>query len=263
MKSGMKQLPLSPSTAFRRSGVWIALSFGLLAGSLAQAQTTTNSAAQPAAKPAASIAPILADNKDKLSYATGVQAVRNFTKNGIPFNIDEIIRGMRDAQAGGDLAMNEREIRLVLNALQTDLRRNMAANQKALGDKNTQRGDAFQAAFKAKPGAKDLGNGVLYRVIQQGSGPKPSEAEAVIVKYRGTNIDGVEFDATEDGKTAILRVNQVIMGWREALKQMPSGAKWELVIPPRLAYGDRGVGTTIGPNETLVFEVELVGIKNP
>ncbi|MEN9628302.1 MAG: hypothetical protein RJA10_1529 [Pseudomonadota bacterium] len=205
--------------------------------------------------------PNLADNKAKLSYATGVQAVRNFMKNDIPFDVEQIIRGMRDAQAGGDLAMSEKDIRLVLNALQTDLRRNMAANQKALGEKNAKRGTDFITAYKAKPGAQLLGNGVAYRVLQQGSGPKPSEAQSVIVKYRGTSIDGVEFDATEDGKTAILRVNQVIMGWREALKQMPSGAKWELVIPPNLAYGERGVGTTIGPNETLVFEVELVGIK--
>lgn len=221
--------------------------------------------AQTAPKPAASapvlLTPNLVDNKAKLSYATGVQAVRNFTRNDIPFDADQIIRGMRDAMAGGDLAMSEKDIRLVLNALQTDLRRSMAANQKALSEKNAKRGSEYMAAYKTRPGAQILGNGVAYRVLQQGGGPKPSEAESVIVKYRGSNIDGVEFDATEDGKTAILRVNQVIMGWRESLKQMPSGAKWELVIPPNLAYGERGVGASIGPNETLVFEVELVGIK--
>ncbi|CAD5373337.1 Outer membrane protein MIP [Rubrivivax sp. A210] len=230
----------------------LALAAALLACGAAQAQT----AAAPKA-----LTPTLAENKDKVSYATGVQAVRNFVKNDIAFDIEQMIAGMRDALAGKELAMNEREIRLVLGSLQADLRRNMAANQKGLGERNLKRGSDFLAGYKGKPGTQALSNGVAYRVLQQGSGPKPSEGETVIVKYRGTNIDGIEFDGTDDGKTALLRVNQVIMGWREALKQMPSGAKWEIVIPPTLAYGERGVGTTIGPNETLVFEVELVGIK--
>lgn len=221
---------------------------------LAQAQ---NAASAPTGSGAAS----LDSNKDKISYATGVQAVRNFMKNDIAFDADQINRGMRDAMSGKDLAMSEKEIRQVLNALQVELRRTMAANQKELGEKNRKRSADYLAAYKAKPGTQALSNGVLYRVLQQGSGSKPSEGDSVVVKYRGTNVDGVEFDATEDGKTAILRVNQVIMGWREALKQMPSGAKWEIVIPSNLAYGERGVGGTIGPNEALVFEVELVGVK--
>jgi FKBP-type peptidyl-prolyl cis-trans isomerase len=238
-------------------------SLGVLA--LAATSLGTWAQATPAAKPAASApalqTPNLADNKAKLSYATGVQAVRNFSRNGIAFDAEQIILGMRDAMAGGDLAMSEKEIRLVLNALQVELRRNMAANQKELAEKNNKRGGEFLAAYKAKPGVQTLSNGVAYKVLQQGSGAKPSDGQTVIVKYRGTTIDGVEFDATEDGKSALLRVNEVIMGWREALKQMPSGAKWEIVVPPALAYGERGVGTTIGPNEVLVFEMELVGIK--
>lgn len=228
---------------------------------LAGAQAAKAPAAAPAASAPALQTPNLTEHKDRLSYATGVQAVRNFTRNGIAFDIEQIIRGMRDAAAGGDLAMSEKDIRLVLNALQTELRRNMAANQKELGEKNAKRGADFVAAYKARPGAQSLPNGIAYRVLQAGGGAKPSENQTVVVKYRGTSIDGVEFDATEDGKTALLRINQVIMGWREALKQMPTGAKWEIVIPPSLAYGERGVGTTIGPNETLVFEVELVAIK--
>ena len=247
----------------RRSARALALSalvLGLGAPLASLAQNTQAATATAATAPALQT-PNLRDHKDKLSYATGVQAVRNFTRNGIAFDLEQIVRGMRDAMAGGDLAMTEKEIRLVLNALQTDLRRSMAANQKDLGDKNAKRGSEFLAAYKARPGAQTLSNGVAYRVLQQGSGAKPSEGQTVIVKYRGANIDGVEFDATDDGKTALLRVNEVIMGWREALKQMPTGARLELAIPPTLAYGERGVGTTIGPNETLVYEVELVAIK--
>lgn len=233
-----------------------ALALGVAAGAPALAQGAP-AAATAAVAPAQSTAV----DKAKVSYATGVQAIRNFMKNDIPFDLDEMVRGMRDAAAGRDLAMSEKEIRLVLNALQTDLRRAMAANQKDLAEKNRRRGADFLAAYKARPGTQVLGSGVAYQVLQQGSGPKPSEGATVLVKYRGTNVDGVEFDATEDGKVAPLRVNQVIMGWRDALKQMPTGAKWEIVVPPTLAYAERGVGNTIGPNETLVFEVELVAIK--
>jgi FKBP-type peptidyl-prolyl cis-trans isomerase FklB len=106
-----------------------------------------------------------------------------------------------------------------------------------------------------------LGNGVLYRVLKAGDGPKPVESDVVITRYRGTTIDGVEFDATAEGKTSTLRVSQAIMGWREAIKQMPVGSKWEVMVPSALAYGDRGVGDMIGPNEVLVFDVELLEIK--
>lgn len=228
---------------------------------LGSAAAQTSAAATPAAPAAAASAPALATHKDRVSYATGVQAVRNFAKNDIPYDIDLIVKGMRDAAAGRDLMLSEKDLRATLTALTKDLRRSMVANQKELAERNMKRGTEFMAAYKARPGVQVLSNGTAYRVLQQGSGAKPSEGQEVIVKYRGTSTDGAEFDATEDGKTAIMKVNQVIMGWREALKQMPSGAKWEIVIPPNLAYGERGVGASIGPNETLVFEVELVGIK--
>lgn len=199
--------------------------------------------------------------KDQLSYATGVMAVRNFTKNDVAFDIEVIIQGMRDALAGKDLAMSEKEIRVAMNNLQVELRRNMAANQRDLADKNRKRGAEFLAAYRQKPGVSTLSNGVAYRVLKAGDGPKPLETESIVVRYRGTTVEGVEFDATLDGKTSLLRMNQTIMGWREALKQMPVGSKWEVVVPSTLAYGERGVGGAIGPNETLMFEVELLEIK--
>lgn len=200
-------------------------------------------------------------NKEQVSYASGVSAVRNFLKNDVPLDLDKLIQGIRDAAAGKELAMTDKEIRLAMNSLQVDLRRNMAATQRELTDKNRKHGNEFMAAYRAKPGVNVLSNGVAYTVIKAGTGPKPSELDSVGVRYRGTLTTGEEFDATQDGKTSTLRINQVIMGWREALKHMPVGSKWELVIPPQLAYGERGVGSVIGPNETLVFEVELVEIK--
>jgi FKBP-type peptidyl-prolyl cis-trans isomerase FklB len=199
--------------------------------------------------------------KDAMSYATGVMTVRNFNKNNIQFDPDLVAQGMRDALSGKPLALTEKEIRAVLNNLQTDLRRAQVSNRRVLAEQNLRNGLAFQAEFKKKPGVKALPNGILYRVISDGTGAKPLETDSVVVKYRGTQIDGTEFDATEEGKTATIRLQQGIVGWREAIKQMPVGSHWEVIIPAGLAYSDRGVGEIIGPNETLVFDVELVAIK--
>jgi FKBP-type peptidyl-prolyl cis-trans isomerase FklB len=148
-----------------------------------------------------------------------------------------------------------------MNRLKDELRRTMATSQRDLADKNRKRGIEFLASMKAKPDVKAMSNGVLYRVLKAGDGPKPVEADTVIARYRGATIDGVEFDATLEGKTSTMRVNQSIMGWREAIKQMPVGSKWEIMVPAALAYGERGVGDLIGPNEVLVFNVELLEIK--
>jgi FKBP-type peptidyl-prolyl cis-trans isomerase FklB len=222
------------------------------------ALTITAAAAQSASAPAPTNG---MSAKDQVSYATGVTAIRNFIKNDVPFDLEKIIQGMRDAQGGKDLAMSEKDIRNAMNGLQVDLRRSMAANQKDLAEKNRKRGTEYLAAYRQKPGTSTMSNGVAYRVQAAGSGAKPIESDSIVVRYRGTSIDGVEFDSTLDGKTSTLRMNQVIMGWREALKQMPTGSRWEIVIPSQLAYGERGVGAAIGPNETLVFDVELLEIK--
>ncbi len=208
-------------------------------------------------------APSLATPKEQLSYATGVTAIRNFTKNDVAFDIELMVQGMRDALAGKPLLMTEKQITTSMNQLQTDRRRTMAANQRDLAEKNRKRGTEFVSSYKQKPGSLTLSNGVAYQVLKAGTGPKPGEGDTVVTRYRGTSIDGVEFDATLEGKTSTLRMNQVIMGWREALKQMPLGSKWQIVVPSPLAYGERGVGGVIGPNETLVFDVELLEIKKP
>jgi FKBP-type peptidyl-prolyl cis-trans isomerase FklB len=211
--------------------------------------------------PAPSLKTSGSHSKDDMSYASGVMAVRNFTKNDVAFDIELMIQGMRDALAGKELKMSELDIRLAMNRLKDELRRSMAANQRELADKNRKRGIEYMSAFKAKPDVKFMSSGVAYRVLKAGDGPKPHETDTVVTRYRGANIDGVEFDATLEGKTSTLRLSQVIMGWREALKQMPVGSKWEVVVPAPMAYGERGVGDMIGPNETLVFDVELLEIK--
>lgn len=206
-------------------------------------------------------APTLTTPKEQMSYASGVSAIRNFTKNDVAVDIELMVQGMRDALAGKPLLMTEKQITTSMNQLQTELRRTMAANQRELADKNRKRGVEYLATFKQKPGVLTLKNGVAVQVLTPGSGDKPVETDAVVTRYRGTNIDGVEFDGTLAGKTSTLRVSQVIMGFREALKQMPVGSKWQIVVPSPLAYGERGVGGVIGPNETLVYEVELLEIK--
>ena len=188
-------------------------------------------------------------------------AIRNFTKNDVEFDIELMIQGMRDALAGKELKMSDRDIRAAMQGLQVELRRTMASSLRDLGAKNRKRGAEFLAAYRAKPDAVALNNGVLYRVVKAGDGPKPVETDIVVTRYRGASIDGVEFDATLEGKTSTMRMSQLISGWREALKHMPVGSKWEMVIPSALAYGDKGVGDVIGPNEVLVFDVELLEIK--
>jgi FKBP-type peptidyl-prolyl cis-trans isomerase len=231
----------------------------LLAPDEAAAQAGPAVAAQATRPGSPSSVPV---SNEQISYATGVVTVRNFAKNKLALDVDAVIRGMRDALAGNKaLAMNDKEIRTAMNALQVELRRMDKLNKREAADINNQRGLAFQAEYRQQPGVQALGNGILFREIKAGTGPKPTELDHVVVNYRGALTDGTEFDATLADQPATLRLVQGIMGWREALKRMPQGATWEIVIPPPLAYGERGVPGTIGPNETLVFQVELVGIK--
>jgi FKBP-type peptidyl-prolyl cis-trans isomerase FklB len=168
---------------------------------------------------------------------------------------------MQDAVGNKRTQLSEQEIRSVMSGLVGEMRQNMAKNRTEAEATNKKRGDEYRATFSKQDGAKSLPNGVLYKVAKAGSGPKPGEDDMVTVNYRGTLTNGFEFDATPEGKPADMKVAQVINGWKEALKNMPVGSRWTLVIPPHLAYGVRGVGTDIGPSETLVFDVELLSIK--
>lgn len=205
--------------------------------------------------------PELITAKDKISYSIGVDVARNFRKQEVDFDPDMILRGLKDGLGEGKLLLSEKELRRVLAGFQGEVRRKMALNRKIAADDNRRRGVNFLAENKLKEGVVTLPSGVQYRVIKQGQGRKPTDADSIETNYRGTVLTGVEFDATEPGKPALLKLSQLISGWRDALRQMPEGSKWVIYVPHTMAYGERGVGNDIGPNETLIFEVELVSIR--
>lgn len=202
----------------------------------------------------------LKSRKDVISYAVGVTTARNLIKDGVEIDPAVVFKGMQDAMGGGRTVMSERDIRSAMNGLVGEMRQKMALNRKDLEENNRKKGEEYRAALAKQPGITKLPNGVLYKVAAEGKGAKPGDADSVLVNYRGSLITGIEFDGNADGKPVTLKVDQLIVGWKETIKLMPTGSRWTIVIPPQMAYGARGVGSDIGPNETLVFDVELVGI---
>lgn len=202
-----------------------------------------------------------ASKKDALSYAIGVSTARNLTKDGVEINPEIVLQGMKDVVENRRTAMTETEIRSVMSGLIGEMRQNMANNRVEAEAANKKRGNDYRDAFSKQDGTQTMPNGVLYQVTKASNGRTPTDDDSVLVNYRGTLTNGTEFDATPAGKPATLKVSQLINGWKAAIKIMPVGSRWKLVIPPQLAYGVRGVGSDIGPSETLVFDVELVGIK--
>jgi FKBP-type peptidyl-prolyl cis-trans isomerase FklB len=194
-------------------------------------------------------------------YAVGVDMVRNFRNQGVPFDLEQLIHGMRDATAGSKLLLSDAEVKRLVGELETEVRTKMIAARKAEAETNQKKSDEFLKANAAKPGVVSLPSGLQYRVMKAGTGAKPGDDATVLANYRGMLADGTEFDASAAGQPASFKLNGVIAGWREALKLMPAGSKWELVVPPKLAYAERGAGRIIGPNQVLRFEVELVEVK--
>jgi FKBP-type peptidyl-prolyl cis-trans isomerase len=168
---------------------------------------------------------------------------------------------LKDAMAGGKTLMTDEQAQATIMELQGQLRQKADAQRQQAGATNKKDGDAFLAANKSKPGVVTLPSGLQYKILKEGTGPKPTSADSVECNYKGTLIDGTEFDSSyKRGQSATFPVTGVIKGWTEALQLMPVGSKWQLVLPPDLAYGARGAGDAIGPDETLIFEVELLGI---
>ena len=221
--------------------------------------------------PAADPAPALKDQKDKVSYSVGMDIGRNIKRQNLELNVDALSAGIRDAIAGGKTALTDDEAREVMNAYRTEMQAKQQSMAKEQGDKNKKEGETFLAENQKKDGVKTHTvklpsgtNAVLqYKVMTAGTGPKPSTNDTVITHYRGTLIDGTEFDSSyKRGEPATFPVTGVIKGWTEALLLMPVGSKWQLFIPSELAYGERGAGRQIGPNSTLIFDIELVGIQD-
>ena len=199
---------------------------------------------------------------DKVNYGIGVEVVRNFKSQGIDFDLDMVMKGMKDGLSG-KLLVSEKELRKTMTDFQSELRQKQATNKKFAALENRKKGEAFLAENRTRDGVVTLPSGLQYKILKASDGKKPTDIDTVLCNYRGTLIDGTEFDNTlETGKAMSFKVSEgVIPGWREALKLMPVGSKWLFFIPPQLAYGERGAGRSIGPNETLIFEVELLAIK--
>jgi FKBP-type peptidyl-prolyl cis-trans isomerase len=203
----------------------------------------------------------LKTHKDQVSYGLGVDIARNFKKQGVDVDPEVLMRGLRDALAGDKLLLTEPELRSLMSDLQNNMRKQAVLNRRLAAGDNKQKGLDFLEENRKKPGVVTLPSGVQYKVVKAGQGKRPTDADTVECYYRGTLIDGSEFDGTQEGKPASLKVTKLIAGWREALKLMPAGSTWQIFIPAQLAYGERGAGSNIGPNELLIFEVELVAVK--
>jgi FKBP-type peptidyl-prolyl cis-trans isomerase FklB len=172
-----------------------------------------------------------------------------------------LLRGLKDEMAGKTV-MTDMEAHNTLMQAQQEAKKKIDETRQASMEPNKKAGDAFLAANKTKEGVVTLPSGLQYKILKEGTGPKPTPADSVVCNYRGTLIDGKEFDSSyKRGQPATFPVGQVIKGWTEALQLMPVGSKWQLFVPADLAYGDRGAGPDIGPGATLIFEVELISIK--
>jgi len=224
--------------------------------------TTTAKKAPVTTKPATAVT--LKTQKDKDSYALGTKIGGDLKRQGVGASVDAALtaRGLKDALSGAKSLMTDDEVKAALTQLQTEVRGQMEAKAHEAGAANRQEGEAFLAANKSKEGVVTLPSGLQYKILTAGTGPKPTTSDTVTCNYRGTLINGKEFDSSaKGGKPVSFPVSGVIKGWTEALQLMPVGSKWQLFIPADLAYGDRGAGPDIGPGATLIFEVELLKIE--
>jgi len=175
--------------------------------------------------------------------------------------MDIIIQGLKDGFSGQRQLISDKETRQLMQVLMNDARQKMVANKREASVRNRAKGEEFLAANKTREGVNVLPSGVQYRVIRAGSGRQPTDGDSIVANYRGTLLDGSEFDATLPNRPATLKLNQMIAGFRDAVKAMQPGAKWQIFIPSAMGYGERGVGSDVGPNDTLIFDVELLEIK--
>lgn len=250
---GITAVAQTPSTAAKpKSGT----------AATAHKKTTTGTAAKKST--AAKSTPettTLKDQREKASYGVGWNLGSSLRQQFVDVDPDVIMKGFRDGFSGTTPLISEQDMKTAVVELQRQVREAQQTRATQAGEKNKVEGPAFLAANKAKPGVVTLPSGLQYKILKEGTGPKPTATDTVTVNYRGTLLDGTEFDSSyKRGQAATFPVNRVIKGWTEALQLMPVGSKWELYIPADLAYGAAGAGGDIGPNATLIFEVELLSI---
>ncbi|MBI4326869.1 MAG: FKBP-type peptidyl-prolyl cis-trans isomerase [Chloroflexi bacterium] len=238
-----------------KSGLLASLSLGIICADLVQAAEKVE----------------LKDQKSKVSYVIGLSVGKNFKQQTIDIDPETFARGFKDGLSGGDSSLTEAEMREVMTGFQAEMmakqeerKKLQTEKNKQSAEKNQKEGQAFLAENKKKEGVTTLPSGLQYRILKEGTGPSPRLSDTVVTHYRGTLIDGAEFDSSaKQGQPASFSLDGVIKGWTEALQLMKVGAKWQLFIPPDLAYGEQGAGAVIGPNATLIFDIELVSIEKP
>jgi len=212
--------------------------------------------------------PALTTRKDKFSYALGMNIGSglgaNLKRQSVEVDWNLVSQGLKDSAAGSKTRLTDDEAKAVLTEVQNELQKQQQEKMKVASEKNKTEGEAFLAANKSKEGVVTLPSGLQYKILTPGTGPKPVATDSVVCNYRGTLVNGTEFDSSyKRGQPATFGVGQVIKGWTEALQLMPVGSKWQLFIPSNLAYGERGEPRGgIEPNATLIFEVEVLSIQD-
>ena len=233
----------------------------------APAATTPKTSAKKAPAAAKTAAPAaLTTRQDRFSYALGMNygagLGAKLKQQSVEIDPNLAIQGFKDGLTGAKTQLTEKEAQAVLQEVGTEVQKAQREKMEKAGAANKTEGEAFLAANKGKEGVVTLPTGLQYKILTAGTGPKPTAADTVVCNYKGTLINGAEFDSSsKHGGPATFPVGGVIKGWTEALQLMPVGSKWQLFIPPNLAYGERGTGGDIGPDATLIFEVELVSIQ--
>ena len=204
----------------------------------------------------------LKTEKEKRSYAIGAQVGGDMKRFGMEVDPDLVAKGFRDAYSGGKLLLSDQQMAETMTGISRTMEAKGTEMMKQDAEKNRKEGEAFLAQNMKREGVRTLQSGLQYRVLRTGTGRTPRATDTVAVNYRGTFIDGTEFDSSyRRGQPLVFQVNRMIKGWVEALQMMNMGAKWQLFIPSRLAYGEQGAPPAIGPNATLIYEVELLSIK--
>jgi len=204
----------------------------------------------------------LKTDKEKISYSIGMDIGGNLKRGSVEVDPDLLAKGLKDSYGGGKTILTEEEARKTIADFQKTLMAKQAETMQKLSEKNKADGEKFLAENAKKEGVKSLPSGLQYKEITPGTGKSPKTTDTVTTHYKGTLIDGTEFDSSyKRGEPVSFPVSGVIAGWTEALQLMKEGAKWQLYVPPNLAYGERGAGREIGPNATLIFEVELISVK--
>jgi FKBP-type peptidyl-prolyl cis-trans isomerase len=204
---------------------------------------------------------LLKSQRDKVSYTIGVSSGHNLKQQSIDIDPDIMARGLKDSLSEGKLLLTDQEMREAMTTFQKDMAIKQLEKREAMAEKNKKDGEAFLTENKKREGVKTLPSGLQYQVLKESKGKSPKLTDTVIVHYRGTLLNGKEFDSSYlRNEPANIKLDTVIKGWKEALPLMKEGAKWQLVIPSDLAYGENGTGP-IEPNSTLIFEVELIKVS--